>query len=49
MKTELKKIAVTCKAFELLDKLNELNPGQKKYALVSELIESAYSKLKTEE
>lgn len=48
MKTELKKIAVTCKAFELLDKLNELNPGQKKYALVSELIESAYNRIAEE-
>lgn len=41
-KEETKKIAITCKAFELLNKLNEMNPQYKKYALVSELIEEAY-------
>ena len=37
-----KSIAISCKAYELLNKLAELNPGYKKFVLVSELIEDAY-------
>lgn len=37
-----KSIAISCKAYELLEKLSELNPGYKKFVLVSELIEDAY-------
>lgn len=36
------RIAITCKANELVDKLAELNPNYKKYMLVSEIIENAY-------
>lgn len=35
-------IAISCRAYDLLNKLAELNPGYKKYVLVSELIEDAY-------
>lgn len=35
-------IAISCKAYEVLNKLAELNPGYKKFVLVSELIEDAY-------
>lgn len=41
-KDGLSRIAITCKANELLDRLAELNPQYKKYMLVSEIIENAY-------
>lgn len=43
MRKEYKSIAISCKAYELLNKLAELNPGYKKFVLVSELIEGAYA------
>ena len=39
---QYKSIAISCKAYEILNKLAELNPGYKKFVLVSELIEDAY-------
>lgn len=44
-KDGLCRIAITCKANELLDKLAELNPHYKKYMLVSEIIENAYKNM----
>lgn len=43
MKKEYRTVAISCKAYELLNKLAELNPGYKKYVLVSDLIEDAYA------
>jgi hypothetical protein len=42
-KDKLCRIAITCKANELVDKLAELNPQYPKYMLVSEIIENAYT------
>jgi hypothetical protein len=42
-----KTIAVSCKAFELLDKISFLT-GQKKYVLVSDFIENYYKELTKE-
>ena len=46
MKNGYKTVAISCKAYELLKKLADLNPGYKKYVLVSELIEDAYAEQK---
>lgn len=39
---QYKSIAISYEAYETLNKLAELNPGYKKFVLVSELIENAY-------
>ena len=43
---QYKRIAISCKAYESLDKISELNPNTKKYVFVSQLIEEAYEKMK---
>lgn len=45
MKKEYKTVAISCKAYELLDKIAQLNPGYKKYVLVSDLIEDYYNNM----
>lgn len=46
MEKDLKRIAITGKAFEIVDKLSALNPGLKRYVLVSEVIEHYYNNMK---
>jgi len=43
-KDGLDRIAITCKASELVSKLAALNPDKKKYMLVSQIIEEAYAR-----
>lgn len=45
MKKKYQSIAISCKAYELLEKIAQLEPSYKKYAFVSELIEEAYKKM----
>lgn len=40
--SQYKTIAISGKAYDILNKLAALNPGYKKFVLVSELIEDAY-------
>lgn len=44
--SKYKSIAISCKAYELLNKISELNPNNKKYIFVSQLIEEAYENMK---
>ena len=46
MQKEYKSIAISCKAYELLNKIAQMNPGFKKYVLVSDLIEDYYNNMK---
>lgn len=42
MRKEYRTVAISCKAYELLEKIAQMNPGYKKYVFVSDLIEQAY-------
>lgn len=46
MKKEYRTVAISCKAYELLNMISQLNPGYKKYVLVSDLIEDYYNNMK---
>ena len=48
MRKEYRTVAISCKAYELLEKIAQMNPGYKKYVFVSDLIEEAYKKMKEE-
>lgn len=48
MRKEYRTVAISCKAYELLEKIAQLNPGYKKYVFVSDLIEKAYEEMKEE-
>ena len=49
MRKTYKTVAVSCKAYEILEKIAQLNPGYKKYVFVSDLIEEAYKEMKNKE